>query len=416
MMWRSPRVAERFCCCLMAMAIGGCAAEVASVDVDGAASDVPAGSETSAETAEDVVEPPPLPEDAPGCGATTLYLTPEDPGERGPWRVGASTVTVGRLTTEVWYPVAEGAQAGSELVDYDIREHLAAAERSKIPDAEQTPQPCDCYRDAPIDESHGPYPVVVFIHGTASFRTQSLTQMVHWASRGFVVIAADHPGLKLSDVLALLCPHEPSGDRDIEADVSAMLAAVAGGQAGMEFLAGRVDLERVAITGHSAGGSACAALAGEPGVRVVIPMASGAPAAPSELLESSLFLAGNNDSVVPVDASIEGYEATDGAKRLVILDNAGHLAFSDLCSTTNQAGEDILEVASNNGICGTDLGAALFDCSPDLLNPAAGARIIDYATTLVLEEHLHCRERDGDPWAAALERFADIAEIRQSGL
>ena len=80
------------------------------------------------------------------------------------------------------------------------------------------------------------------------------------------------------------------------------------------------------------------------------------------------------------------------------------------------AANDVLIKVGRTGICGTDLGAALFDCSPDLLNPAAGARIIDYATTLVLEEHLHCRERDGDPWAAALERFADIAEIRQSGL
>ena len=31
--------------------------------------------------------------------------------------------------------------------------------------------------ELPIDDQNGPYPVVVFIHGTASWRTQSLTQM-----------------------------------------------------------------------------------------------------------------------------------------------------------------------------------------------------------------------------------------------
>ena len=45
---------------------------------------------------------------------------------------------------------------------------------------------------------------VVFVHGTASFRTQSLTQMTHWASRGFVVLAADHPKIRLKDLLANL--------------------------------------------------------------------------------------------------------------------------------------------------------------------------------------------------------------------
>ena len=60
------------------------------------------------------------------------------------------------------------------------------------------------HRLPPLDESHGKYPIVLFIHGTAAFRTQSLTQMTHWASRGFVVISADHPKIRLKDALGNL--------------------------------------------------------------------------------------------------------------------------------------------------------------------------------------------------------------------
>ena len=54
--------------------------------------------------------------------------------------------------------------------------------------------PCNCSSDIPADIDDGPYPLLVFIHGTGGFRYNSLMNMVHLASRGFVVIAADHPG------------------------------------------------------------------------------------------------------------------------------------------------------------------------------------------------------------------------------
>ncbi|HEX9104448.1 MAG TPA: hypothetical protein VF997_19690, partial [Polyangia bacterium] len=95
------------------------------------------------------------------------------------------------LTTEVWYPAKLGSDAGKSKIVYDIREHLPPADAAKIPDSDNPPQDCDCFRDLPIDDGHGPYPLVVFIHGTAAFRTQSLTFMTHWASRGFIVVSAD---------------------------------------------------------------------------------------------------------------------------------------------------------------------------------------------------------------------------------
>jgi hypothetical protein len=136
-----------------------------------------------------------------GCEGAKLLINPEDPALPGPWPVGARTVTIAERTTEIWYPAEPGSAAGVEPEVYDIRLYLPPEEQGKIPDDAAPWQACGCYRDLPLDTDHGPYPVIVFIHGTAGFRTQSLTFMTHWASRGFVVVSSDHTGITLADVL-----------------------------------------------------------------------------------------------------------------------------------------------------------------------------------------------------------------------
>ncbi|MBL8718411.1 MAG: hypothetical protein JNL79_20685 [Myxococcales bacterium] len=136
------------------------------------------------------------------CDGSKLLAVPTDTSQRGPWPVGAKTVTLAGLVTEVWYPAVVGSDAGKTKLQYDIRKHLPPADAAKIPDADNPLQACDCYADLPMDTAHGPYPLVLFIHGTAAFRTQSASQATHWASRGFVVVAADHPGIGLQDILA----------------------------------------------------------------------------------------------------------------------------------------------------------------------------------------------------------------------
>ncbi len=90
-----------------------------------------------------------------------------------------------------------GSDAGKAPFQYDIRADLPPAEAAKITDADNPLQPCACVRDLPLDTAHGRYPLVVFIHGTAGFKTQNLDNLVYWASRSLLVIAADHPGLSI---------------------------------------------------------------------------------------------------------------------------------------------------------------------------------------------------------------------------
>ena len=165
------------------------------------------------------------PETAAGCGGAVRYAPPEDPAEPGPYPVGVRTVDVDGLLVDVWYPAALGSVG--EPVRYDIRDALGSKDRALIPDDDAPYQVCDCARDLPVDAATGPFPAVVFVHGTASFRNQSLTTVTHWASRGFVVVAADHPGLTLADTLALLCPGDPSGTTDLVGDIETLTTALA---------------------------------------------------------------------------------------------------------------------------------------------------------------------------------------------
>jgi len=66
---------------------------------------------------------------------------------------------------------------------------------------------------------------VVFVHGTASFNVASAGTMAHWASRGFIVMAADHPGLNLADQITS-CPAIPNVSNTLGAEVDTEMYAL----------------------------------------------------------------------------------------------------------------------------------------------------------------------------------------------
>ena len=343
-----------------------------------------------------------------GCAGVALLEVPADPGARGPWPVGARTVSIAGLTVEVWYPGEPESEAAAEAVVYDIRAALPRSEQSKIADEDNPWQPCDCWRDLPVDAGHGPYPAIVFVHGTASFRTQSLPQMVHWASRGFVVLAADHPGLWLADTLGSLCG-QPMVPQDLGGNLDALVAAVRGEVPGLEFLADRIDSSRIGMAGHSAGGRAIEGFGTD--AQVLIPMAAGGTQFGPALL-STLVLGGTADSVVAYTQQRDGYAESPSPKRFVGIADGGHLTFSEICSLHNAAGDDLLTIANDNGVCGAQLAGFLFQCSPELIADADGWALVDYATAAAFEEMLHCRDAD-DAFATIEQRFPWLIDFEQ---
>lgn len=258
---------------------------------------------------------------------------PADPAENGV-PVGVTTVEANDQTIEVWYPASDSAAGQpTELADYAA--FIPTSVTDVIGPVVFPEVDSGAVRDAPLRVPESPYPVIVFSHGFGGMRIQSLDYAVHLASRGYVVVAADHPGRMIGDLLPCIFSPPLDGcdltgmagdDPAIEdvIDVADWLDVAAG--EGM--FAGAIDTSRLALSGHSAGGGTVqGASEADPRFTVLLSMAAGA--APD--VEAPLLLMdGTCDGIVPDSSVVDAYEARP-ASTLVQIQGAGHLAFSDLC-------------------------------------------------------------------------------------
>ncbi len=326
--------------------------------------------------------------EAPVCDGDMLSV-PENPAAKGPWEVGARTVTIAGLKVEVWYPAEPGSHDNLEKHQYDIREHLPDDLFLKVIDP--VIQDCDCYRDLPADTDHGPYPVIIMVHGYGGFRTASAALCTHWASRGFIVFSADNPGITLKDLLGnmfgVFFANQSGDTKKIIRNINWMPDS-------LDFLKNAIDTSRIGLAGHSAGGAAIRSLGDVPGVRVIIPMASGGVDDGAYLL-SSLVMGAENDGVWAYASQLESYtdSSPENFKRFVGIANAGHLAFTDICAIERDKG-GLLGIVDYYGLdfnenlvrLGTD------GCEEGRLSPEDGWEIINYASTAVFEETLQCSD------------------------
>lgn len=337
-----------------------------------------------------------------GCGETKIYKAPDDPSQFGPWAVGVRTVKIpitgGTLTAEVWYPAAFGSEQGKSNEAYDLRVWLPKGEAMKIPETANKLAVTEAYRDLPIDAAHGPYPAVLFAHGLGSFRIANASMMTSWASRGLIVVAADHPGDFLTDYLISFslgsCPASGNPAADRVRDIDATLAALRSGAADFAFLGSSLDKTRLGLSGHSQGGGAVAGLSSRDAVQIILtlaPLGGGAVSA-SPTLKSVINVTGMDDNVTTYSAAKSGYNSSPKPKRIVGITGAGHIDVTDLCKERNNMGKVGLDVALEYGVCGASVLAPLAQCG------AASATqdsplITNYATTAALEETLLCQDR-----------------------
>ena len=340
-----------------------------------------------------------------------LLPNPPDPSAPGPYPVSSKLLSGGftarNLTVEVWFPSVPGSESGAKPLTLDVRDFITPSCAAKIPEKDvPTPFYANAWVDlppawmAPKDAPSG-LPIIIFIHGTAGWRSQSLSLVVHWASRGFVVVAADYPGICLKDLLsAAEHPLARHPKTDQVGDTKALLAelrALTDPRLASLLGGGAVNTTSNALIGHSAGALALEHLGGE--AAVVIPMAGdgSAPdgAAPSSLLRSTLVLGAYNDSEVPPKThAVPGYATSRPPKRIVVGANMGHQAFSDLCYIGEDQG-GIVGIGERHGIWEAFLFAplAVDGCSfhdARWFEPQKNWKLIEYASSAVLEETLRC--------------------------
>jgi predicted dienelactone hydrolase len=175
----------------------------------------------------------------------------------GPFWVGYEHMTIGegdeQLEVDVWYPALNLAGAEEEITyQFSLQQMLL-----RFPGWPSDVVPVvhgHALKDAAPDETEAPYPLVVFSHGFGLNPAWYNTLLEHYASYGFVVLAPQHtdPDWSESWEAAIDRP------RDIERllDYAEDLGAPTGEMAEL------IDMERIAVVGHSFGGYTALAVGG----------------------------------------------------------------------------------------------------------------------------------------------------------
>ena len=268
----------------------------------------------------------------------------------GPDPVGVTTLKLASgVEVEVWYPAVEGT-SGTDT--YDVRDFTPEIIRNNLTGDAPATYTSPAVRDADPDGSD--LPIVLFSHGASGMRVQSTFLTAHLASWGMVVISPDHWS---RDLPRALVNATVGTAEDSVTDLFSALDLVAAD----DRFAERLDLERVAVVGHSAGGGTALRAAADDRIDGYVSMASGdlrqeggdMPAKPS------FFLAGALDAIVsPTERTRPAFEKAPSPSLLWIIDGVGHNGFDDFCTFGNGTG--IIGVAEASGL------GALLDANPAL--------------------------------------------------
>jgi dienelactone hydrolase len=264
-----------------------------------------------------------------------------DPFVRGRFPVGVRTVeaTDGarerQFSCEIWYPAA-GKHKGQDL-DPEIHDSFIVPLFPKK-------RYQSAVRDAEAES--GSYPLILFSHPSLFHRRTATFLCTHLSSHGYLVAALDHSEVIVKEFgpqkqetseqrnarwQAVLDSRVP----DAQFLLNHILATQPAGDA-------KVDLNRIAIVGHSLGGFTALAMPdSELRIRSVVALAPGGASNPRPgILPArlnfawgrdvpTLYLVAENDVSLPLSGMYDLFERTPATKRMVILRRADHAHFMD---------------------------------------------------------------------------------------
>ncbi|RFS87521.1 esterase [Actinomadura spongiicola] len=211
----------------------------------------------------------PAPAGAFRVGTTAFHLT--DRGRRDPWTGSRAR----ELMVSVWYPARKGGPFAPHMTA-KAAAHFGSATGAGTVNLNMPPGKADwagtrtnAVTGAPVDRRAGRLPVVLYSAGLGDPRTFGTTLVEDLASRGYAVVTVDHtyeasevefPGGRL-ETSRLLEGEPPSDPVEITALLKKSMATrVADVRFVLDRLPGlakgrfALDLGRVGMAGHSAGG------------------------------------------------------------------------------------------------------------------------------------------------------------------
>jgi hypothetical protein len=226
--------------------------------------------------------------------------------------------------------------------------------------------------------------VILFLHGAASFRFQSAFLATHWASRGFVTIAPELPGVGLRAILGGEPTAFPLG---VPSEILAAITQRPASGDPFAFLRPQLG-PRLAVVGHSLGAMLATTLGERPEIAVRIALAG---ALDRKGGGSRLIMSGETDGIAPPSRAPDRLADLPVPARAAIVRRAGHLAFTDLCLLGADRGGS-LAIARAHGVEIPEMIATLATdgCRPTDAPFATTAPAIRALTAGVLEETLRC--------------------------
>lgn len=302
----------------------------------------------------------------------------------GEYEVGVQTITITDplrdrpLTTDVWFPLDAG-------VDVD-----ADANRYTFVTGDYYESPRAIAATPDLISPDGPFPLVVYSHGSGGQRYIASDYTETLASHGYIVAAPDHTGnTAIERVSGVPIDRERVAlDRplDVIDVINAMLNPESTETVGF---VSSVDPEKIAVTGHSFGGfTAYAAVAGyanalgtsppDDRIDAIIPLAPAVGDGVSDttlltderlaaITTPQLVMVGTDDQTTPVDPNVtRAFQLTNSEPlyRVEFVD-AEHQSFTDVCDyldffptldpPPSQAVIDAIDAVASEGCSADDM-------------------------------------------------------------
>lgn len=255
------------------------------------------------------------------------------------------------VIAQAWYPIAPGTK-GTHSVYIDGLRNLPTQVTAFPRFVLSTYGAVDTHGvlDAPISDERPLWPVVVFLTGNGAPRAFYTGLVSGLASKGYVVLAIDHPyesaATELADgrivsTIDKLLDNDPGMSRFMRGrldlrvnDVRFALDQLGRPEAIGQNLAGRLDLDHIAAIGHSLGGAAALAMDGDDRIKAAANidgtlyggLSDGKKARPFLLLDSDHAETGHSDRNIAGNRLL--FEHFGGGWRYEMA-NANHFGFTD---------------------------------------------------------------------------------------